>query len=142
MLSVLTDTQRAIVETMVMRLSTRQSLLYLKEHGYEMSESKYFRNKKKVESMKLKRLHHIAEIGFELQHLERIDQLQLISKEMWKCYHDESQPLKKVKILWYLVTIQPYLSQYYEATMDVIKQSANPKQYYVPKLEHADDKTL
>jgi hypothetical protein len=107
-----------------------------------MSESKYFRNKKKVESMKLKRLHHIAEIGFELQHLERIDQLQLISKEMWKCYHDESQPLKKVRILWYLVTIQPYLSQYYEATMDVIKQSANPKQYYVPKLEHADDKTL
>jgi len=42
----------------------------------------------------------------------------------------------------YLAQVQPYLSQYYEATMDVIKQSANPKQYYVPKLEHGGDHTL
>jgi hypothetical protein len=85
---------------------------------------------------------HIAQIGFELQHLERIDQLQFISKEMWKCYHDESQPLKKVQILWYLATVQPYLSQYYEATMGVIKQTANLKHYYVPKFEHGVNYTL
>gem|GEM_PF-2458435 len=61
----------------------------------------------------------------KLQHLERIDQLQIISKEIWKCYHDESQPLKKVQMLWYLVATQPYLSQYYEATCNVIKLSGD-----------------
>lgn len=122
MLSILNDTQKAIVETMTMRLNTKQSLFYLKEHGYEMSESKYFRNKRKMESLKLKRVYHIAQLGFEHQHLERIDQLELISKEMWKCYHKEMEPYKKVQILALLAQIQPYLSQYYEATHLVVKR--------------------
>jgi hypothetical protein len=68
MLSILNDSQKAIVDTITMRLDTKQSLVYLKEHGFEMNERKFFRQKKKVESLKLKRLYHIAKIGFEDQH--------------------------------------------------------------------------
>ena len=41
MLSVLRDTQRAIVEVMTMRLLAPQALEYLKNAGHEMSRSKY-----------------------------------------------------------------------------------------------------
>lgn len=41
MLSVLSDTQRAIVEVMTMRLLAPQALKYLKNAGHEMSRSKY-----------------------------------------------------------------------------------------------------
>ena len=121
MLSTLNDSQKAIVATIIMRLTTEQALIYLKEHGYAMSESKYFRQKRKVESMKLQRVYHISKLGFEHQHLERIDQLNLILKEMWKCYREERQPLKKAQILLYIAQIQPYLSQYYAATKNIVK---------------------
>lgn len=127
MLSILNDTQKAIVETLIMRLNTKQSLFYLKEHGYEMSESTYFRNKRKIESAKIGRVHHIAQLGFEHQHLERIDQLEIISKEMWKCYRDEPDPYKKVQILMSLAQVQPYLSQYYEATGMIVRTRIDNK---------------
>ena len=47
MLSVLSDTQKAIVEVMTMRLLAPQSLEYLKNAGHEMSRSKYFPSKEK-----------------------------------------------------------------------------------------------
>ena len=56
MLSILNDSQKAIVDTITMRLDMKQSLVYLKEHGFEMNERKFFRQKKKIESLKLKRL--------------------------------------------------------------------------------------
>jgi hypothetical protein len=58
MLSILNDSQKAIVDTITMQLDTKQSLVYLKEHGFEMNERKFFRQKKKIESLKLKRLCH------------------------------------------------------------------------------------
>jgi len=123
MLSILNDSQKAIVDTMTMRLNTKQSLAYLKEHGYEMSERKFFRQKKKIESLKLKRLYHVAKIGFEEQHLERIDQIQLIQQLMWKEYGACKDAYQRSKILISIVSIQPYLSSYYEATHFVVKEA-------------------
>jgi len=125
MLSILSDSQKAIVETMTMRLDTKQSLEYLKEHGHEMNERKFFRQKKKVESLKLKRLYHIAKIGYEEQHLERIDQLKLIQRLMWENYEKCESPYQKTKILESIASVQPYLSSYYEATHFIVKDAGD-----------------
>lgn len=125
MLSILSDRQKAIVNAMTMRLDTKQSLAYLTEHGYEMSERTFFRQKEKIQSLKLKRLYHIAKIGFVEQHLERIDQVKLIEQLMWEQYHTCKNPYQKVKILESIVSVQPYLSSYYEATHFVVKEAGD-----------------
>jgi hypothetical protein len=125
MLSILNDSQKAIVETITMRLDTKQSLEYLKEHGYDMNERTYFRQKKKNQSLKLKRLYHIAKVGFVEQHLERIEQIQLIQQLMWKEYDACKDAYQRSKILISIVSIQPYLSAYYEATHYVAKEAGD-----------------
>jgi hypothetical protein len=49
--------------------------------------------------MKLKRLYHIASIGFIDQHLDRIDNTELCLKLMWRNYGLEQDPYKKFQIL-------------------------------------------
>ena len=123
MLSILTDTQKAVVDTMTMRLSIIKSLEYLKEHGFEMSRRNYFRHKKTAQGLKLKRLYHIVKIGFEEQHLERIDQLKLIQELMWKNYDKCKDPFQRSKILRGIAYVQLLLSTYYDATHKVVAHS-------------------
>lgn len=139
MLSILSDTQQAIVETIRMRLNTVQALKYLEDVGFPISRATYFRQKRKIEGMKLKRLYHIAKIGFQDQHLERIDNCELVEKLMWENYANCKEPFKKVLILEKILHIQPYLSSYYEATTDVMKESDLMKNYYISPPETSDD---
>ena len=120
MLSILSDTEKAVVETIRMRLSTEQSLRYMKDNGFSISRATYFRHKKKLEEKKLERLYHIANLGFEYQHLDRIEGLELIEKKMWEEYNKEKTPWKRVQILKDIAEIQPYLSSIYDATKYVI----------------------
>ena len=120
-LSVLTDSEQGVLDTMTMKLNSKRALEYLKEAGIEMSERTYFRCKKRIEELKWKRLYHIAEM-FTDQHLERIDRLELIESLMWKNYYDEKSPFKKVEILTSIVNMQPYLSNYYGATRFVLEK--------------------
>ena len=142
MLSVLNDTQRAIVEVMTMRLLAPQALEYLKNAGHEMSRAKYFRQRKKIEEMKLERMHHIAKY-FPDQHLERIDRCELIEKLCWENYHACKDPAKKVKILESIITIQPYLSSYYEATKIVLESTVkvrdSPDGDLIPPIVDIED---
>ena len=50
--SILTDSEKAVVPAIRMRLNLREALQHLKNTGFELSERTYFRYKKKVESMK------------------------------------------------------------------------------------------
>jgi hypothetical protein len=118
----LNDIQRCVIECIRMRLNTKQSLVYLKEVGFDVSERTYFREKRKIESLKLKRLYHIAQIGFQDQHLERIDTIELCLKFMWENYNKEQDPFKKFQMAKDIILVQPYLSTYYEATKDIIIQ--------------------
>ncbi|HET9807903.1 MAG TPA: hypothetical protein VFP49_13450, partial [Nitrososphaeraceae archaeon] len=120
MLSILSDTEKAVVETIRMRLSTEQALQYLKDNGFYVSRATYFRRKKKLEEKKLERLYHMANLGFEYQHLDRIDGLELIEKKMWEEYNKEKGSWKRVQILKDIAEIQPYLSAIYEANKFVI----------------------
>jgi hypothetical protein len=102
-----------------MRLNPNESLQYLKESGFDISERTYFRYKKKVETMKWDRLLYTAN-RFTDQHLERIDKLELVEQLMWKNYHQEKSAYRRVGILQAIVSMQPYLSNYYGATTFVL----------------------
>src|SRR5215211_9101648 len=140
MLRILNDTEKAVVETIRMRLSTEQSLQYMKDNGFSISRATYFRQKKKLEEKKLERLYHMANLGFEYQHLDRIDGLEVIEKKMWEEYNKEKAPWKRVQILKDIAQIQPYLSSIYEATKFVIdKRTIDTKE---KRLIELNNKTI
>lgn len=122
MTSIISDTQKAVVETITMKMHIGPSLQYLKDAGFEMSRRTYYRHKKSLEDMKLKRLDFIAK-HFKDQHLEKLDRLELIENLMWQNYHKEKDPTKKVKILSTIVQMQPYLTSFYEAATYVVTAS-------------------
>jgi hypothetical protein len=123
MLSLLNDTEKTVVETIRMRLSTEQALQYMKDNGFSVSRATYFRHKKKLEEKKLERLNYMANLGFEYQCLDRIDGLELIEKKMWEEYNKEKDPWKRVQILKELAQIQPFLASIYDSTKFVIDKS-------------------
>jgi hypothetical protein len=134
--TMLNDTEKAVVETMRMRLTTDQALQYLKDNEFPMSRASYFRHKKKLEQMKLKRLYHIAQIGFQDQHLERIDVYELGFKIMWKNVLLEKDPYKQNSMIKDILLLQPYLSAYYEATKLIInKQQQSEYQKFLDKQQ-------
>ena len=121
MLSILSDTQKAVLDTITMRLDLTNSLDYVKHVGFPMKRRTYYRHKKKIEDMKLERMRFIAKVAYEEQHLERVDRMELIESQMWINYWKEQDRYKKVKILAEIVNIQPYISSYYEATKDLLE---------------------
>jgi len=120
--NLITDRQRAVVETMRMKLSERLALAYLKGEGFEMCAMTWYREKRKLESLKLKRLYHIAQIGFQDQHLETIDQYEMGFKMMWQNVLRERDPYKQNAMIRDILLLKPYLSSYYEATKLIIEK--------------------
>ena len=106
----LNDTEKAVVETIRMKLTTDQALQYLKDNEFPMSRASYFRHKKKLEEKKLKRLYEIAKIGFQDQHLERIDVYEMGFKMMWQNVLLEKNPYKCNVMIKDILLLQPYLS--------------------------------
>ena len=103
-----------------MHLTEQQSLTYLKEVGFQCSHATLYREKTKLEKMKLKRLYHIAQIGFQDQHLETIDQYEMGFKMMWQNVLRERDPYKQNSMIRDILLLKPYLSAYYEATKLII----------------------
>lgn len=120
--NILSDRSRAIIETIRMRLTEKQSLEYLKEVGFEIGPATYYREKRKIEELKLKRLYHIAKMGFQDQHLERIDVYEMGFKMMWQNVLREQDPYKQNVMIKDILLLQPYLSSYYEATKLVLEK--------------------
>jgi hypothetical protein len=58
MLSILTDTEKAVVETITKGLLPGPSLKFLEDVGHKMSRATYFRHKKKIEDTKQERIMH------------------------------------------------------------------------------------
>jgi hypothetical protein len=132
----LTERQQAVLETVKMRLTEKEAIKYLSTYGFEISDTTWYREKNKLEKMKLERLYHIAKFRFDEQHLERIDTLEVVQKMMWRNVIQEEDPCKRNQILKDIVSMQQYLSAYYETTKEVMKESAFMKRYYVPEFEN------
>ena len=132
----LTDRQKAIIECIRMRLNEKQSLQYLREVGFTIGPATYYREKRQIEAMKLKRLYHIAKIGFQDPHLDRIDNTELCLKLMWQNYHLEKDPYKRFQMLKDIILVQPYLSAYYQTTKLIF---STDKQQQEQLVNHNDD---
>jgi hypothetical protein len=137
--NILSDRNRAIIETIRMRLTEKQSLEYLKGVGFEIGPATYYREKKKVEAMKLKRLYHIAKIGFQDQHLDRIDNTELCLKLMWQNYNLEQDPYKRFQMLKDIIIVQPYLSTYYEITKLIVEKQQQQNEIALNNISINDD---
>ncbi len=112
-----------IIQTIVMRLSEKESVQYLKDRGFEISVPYYYRLKKNIQQSRFDRLNLIAKTQFVDQHLERIDQLELINSEMWIQYRREKDPFKQVLILEKIAELQTYISPYYDASRYILEKS-------------------
>jgi hypothetical protein len=131
---VLTERQKIVVECIKMRLTNRQALDYLERHGFKITERTLLRDKRYVESKKLQRLFEIAKIGFEDQHIDRIDNTEIALKLMWNNYHATTDPYKRVLILEKIVAVQPYLSSFYEASKLLIENNPKVKEMWTAHL--------
>jgi hypothetical protein len=129
-MKILTERQKAVLETIRMRLTEKEALQYLSTYGFEMSDTTWYREKSKLEKMILERLYHFAKYHFDEQHLERIDTCEIIQKMMWRNANEEKDPYKRNQILKDILSIQPYLSTYYDTTKEVMKESVYMKRYY------------
>ena len=136
------DIEKLVLHCTTMRLNEEQALTYLKANGHEMSRATYYRIKGRLQATKMQRIYEIGKRGFVEQHLERIDQLEFIMQELWKCYFREQSPSKKANILMMLVETQPYLSAYYDATRQVMKcQKPEEPVYHLPDFSNPDGKS-
>jgi hypothetical protein len=128
------------IECIRMRLSVKQSLAYLKDvAGFDISDKTFYREMKQVESMKLQCLYHIARIGFQDQHLDRIDYTEFCLKLMWQNYHSEKDPFKRFVMLKDIIMVQPYLSSYYETTKLIFDQRQQGYDDYDDKIRNSND---
>jgi hypothetical protein len=108
---------------MVMRLSEKESMQYLGDRGFKISVQHFYRLKKNIQQSRFDRLSLIAKSQFVDQHLERIDQLELINQEMWSLYRNEKDNFKRVLILEKIAELQTYISPYYDASRYILEKS-------------------
>lgn len=116
-----------VIECMCLHISEKESLSYLKDRGFTISRAEFYRLKKEVQESTQECLNLIASKEFLTQHMERIDTLRVILKEMWINYHIENNPSKKVQILEEIEENQIYLSSYYDSMRFVLQRAANKK---------------
>lgn len=115
--------QPYVIDCMAMNLHEDQALDYLDKNGYDISRAELYRIKNEIKESSQERLNLIASKDFLIQHLERIDTLRTILKEMWANYHLEKNPTKRVQILEKIEENQLYLSSYYDSTRYVMQQA-------------------
>jgi hypothetical protein len=112
-----------IIQCIIMRLSEKESLSYLNQRGFNISIQYFYKLKKQIQESRFDRLNLIAKSQFIDQHLERIDQLELINSELWSLYRQEKNIFKKAQILEKIAEFQTYISPYYEASRWIMEQS-------------------
>lgn len=108
---------------MVMKFSEKESMQFLSDKGFNISVPQFYRLKRRIQESRFERLSLIAKQGFVDQHLERIDQLEIINKEYWKLYNETKDTFKKALILEKIAELQTYISPYYDASRYVMEQS-------------------
>jgi len=118
----LNDRELLVIATKAMRFSEKESLEYLKAHNHAMGEASYYRILAHVKSETMKRLYEIAK-SMKDHHLERIDELALIKKELWRTYHQSTLNADKIRALKVIGELQPWISAYDEATQSILENA-------------------
>ena len=123
MRTALTERQKIVLETLYKQYTPSQAIDYLREQGFEASESTLRRDKNYIKKNSLVRLYQIAKVGFEDQHIKRIEKLEMIEREMWTNYNRIVDPYKRILSLERIANLQPIISAYYDSTRYVLEKS-------------------
>lgn len=105
-----------------MHLDRHQSVEYMKDVGYPMSERSLYRWKQHLNTTKRERLYEIARIGYEDEHTDSIEEIELARKLMWKEYYECKGSVSRATILEKIINTRPLLSSYYDSTKEVIER--------------------
>jgi hypothetical protein len=119
---VLSSKEKAVVQTMVMKLQPTEALNYLHECGVKIGKRTYYYYKKKVESLKWERLIQVANLF----------------------------TFKKSCILEKIANVQPFISNYYDAIRFVLKSrlktdviaGTQSKPQFENKFTYEEQKTI
>ena len=128
----LTDREVLVQETMMMMKSTKESLQYLRDHGYSISERTLRRDRESVKEKQRIRLFQIAKIDLHQQHMEKISKLEFMEKEMWKNYEQIQDPYKKNLAIERIANLIPIMSAYIDSSNYIIEKMfpSTFKDYY------------
>jgi hypothetical protein len=116
-----------IIEVLVLDLSEQESINYLRDRGFKISVRYLYILKKKVKENRFSRLALIAKEQFQDQHIQRLENLEVIQKEYWKLYRLEKKIFNKALILQKIAELQTYISSYYQASRMVLEKSVEEK---------------
>lgn len=105
-----------------MHLNREQAITYLKEIGYPMGKSTWYRWKVQLNHEKQKRLYEIARIGYEEEHTDSIEEIETARKLLWKEYHNCKGSVSRASILEKIINTRPLLSSYYDSTKGVLEK--------------------
>ena len=124
---VLNDLELCIIATRSMRMTEKESLLYIESQGHKISHATYYRISGHISAEVRKRAYEHAK-NFLEDHIDVIDELLNIKKMMYVNADKEEDYFKRTMILAKIVeTMIPYISAYKEATKQIIIQEVKNK---------------
>jgi len=112
-----------VIELIVLDLNESESIKYLADRGFKVSARYLYKLKKKVKENRFSRLALIAKEQFQDQHIQRIENLEVIQKEYWRLYRLEKKVINKASILSKIADLQTYISSYYDASRYILEKS-------------------
>jgi hypothetical protein len=118
----ITEKQRAVNDTIRMHLRHDKALVYMKDQGYEMGQSTWYRWVQKLNNSKRERLYEIARIGYEEEHTDSIEEIETARKLLWKEYEECKGSVSRAAILEKIINTRPLLSSYYDSTKEVVEK--------------------
>ena len=112
-----------VIELIVLDLNETESIKYLADRGFKVSTRYLYKLKKKVKENRFSRLALIAKEQFQDQHIQRIENLEVIQKEYWRLYRLEKKVINKASILSKIADLQTYIFSYYDASRYILEKS-------------------
>jgi hypothetical protein len=91
--------EELIKECIIRRLTTQESLDYIKTNGIKLSESTYRRYKKELVDKTEERIFEEGERIHDFEFLRRLDTVREVEKQMWEMYSNTKNEPLKVRIL-------------------------------------------
>jgi len=116
------ELEQLILRCIVMRLSEKESLAYIKTNYKSIESTRYYEIKKSISDKLVEEGYRItSKNGLFEQHMMRIHTLETIEKEQWVNYKAEPKPFLKSAILERIQNLQVYLSSAYDYIRAIIK---------------------
>ncbi|MBC8251461.1 MAG: hypothetical protein H8E89_07730 [Candidatus Nitrosopelagicus sp.] len=92
------DLERNIAVCKIRRFTTKESLEYLKEKGFDISEKTFYNHKKKLKEITKNRI-NLAVEGIVGKFFQLIDTIEQIQKQLWSDLENETDRNLRLKIM-------------------------------------------